>query len=92
MAVAKEAFMEVVTPLPTPKALAPKDLRRILDAAGMVEAWLDACKLYAREGLEQGVFKSEDLGYKLVEGRAPARKWKDEKTASLEREILMRVL
>lgn len=89
IAVAKNAFADAPTPLPSPNALQPKDLKKILDAASMVKAWLEACATYAREGLEAGTLKPETIGYKLVEGRAPTRKWKDEKAAAEWLEMLV---
>ena len=77
LTVAKEAFSQAQPP--APDALPLAELRKILDAAPMVEAWLDACREHVRLLLEQGADPKE-LGYKLVAGRA-SRKWSDESAA-----------
>ena len=80
LAVAKEAFAPVPQSPPAPDALTHDDLRRIMDAAGMVEAWLSAVRTHVRSLIENGLAQPEELGYKLVAGRA-SRKWKSEDEA-----------
>ena len=78
MAVAKKAFSQVQPP--APDALPLAELRKILDAADMVEAWLNACRAHAKLMLETGQAQPDVLGYKLVAGRA-TRKWASEEDA-----------
>jgi predicted ArsR family transcriptional regulator len=78
--VAKEAFAPVPQSPPAPDALTHDDLRRIMDAADMVESWLSAVRTHVRSLIENGLAQPEELGYKLVAGRA-SRKWKSEDEA-----------
>lgn len=80
LAVAKEAFAPVPQSPPAPEALTHEDLRRIMDAADMVESWLSAVRSHVRTLIETGMALPEELGYKLVAGRA-SRKWKSEDEA-----------
>lgn len=80
MAVAKTVFADKPTAPPLPEALTISELKRILDASDLVEVWLNACRAYVRNLLETGATKPEDVGYKLVAGRA-TRSWADEKKA-----------
>lgn len=80
VAVAQTVFAPVPTAPPAPEALTYAELKEILDASDMVKAWLNACRAHVRNLLETGVAKAEDLGYKLIAGRA-SRKWSDEKKA-----------
>lgn len=80
VAVAQTVFAPVPTAPPPPEALTYTELKKILDASDMVEAWLSACRSHVRNLLETGMAKAEDLGYKLIKGRA-TRKWTDEKAA-----------
>ena len=64
--------------LPPVESLTPAQLKKALSFADMVEDWLKAVQGYAKGGLESGQFKPEDIGHKIVAGRA-SRKWTDEK-------------
>lgn len=85
LAVAREAFAQAQPP--SPEALTPQELRKILDAADLVEAWLAACRVHAKMLLEQGLVVPEDIGHKLVAGRA-TRRWIDEDEAAATLEML----
>ena len=76
---AQFAFQDKPQAPPMAASLAPSELRQILDKAPMIEAWLESCREHARLLLEQGA-DPNDLGYKLVAGRA-SRKWIDEADA-----------
>ena len=76
---AQFAFQDKPQAPPMAASLAPSELRQILDKASMIEAWLESCREHARLLLEQGA-DPNDLGYKLVAGRA-SRKWIDEADA-----------
>lgn len=86
LAVAGEVFSEAPSAPPAPETLSLEQIRRVLDGSDMVEAWINACRDYARQQLEHGQVKSVDLGYKLVPGRA-SRKWKDEGEAAATLEM-----
>jgi len=86
LTVAGEVFSEVPSAPPAPETLSLEQIRRVLDGSDMVEAWINACRDYARQQLEHGQVKSVDLGYKLVPGRA-SRKWKDEGEAAATLEM-----
>lgn len=78
MELAKDVFSEVPAQLPpAPETLTPADIRKILDGEELVVNWIKAVREYARHLLENGLVTMDELGYKLVEGRA-TRKWKDE--------------
>lgn len=81
LTVAGEVFSEVPVGPPAPGALSLEQLRRVLDASDMIEAWIAACRDHVRQQLEHGQAKAADVGYKLVAGRA-VRKWRDEGEAS----------
>ena len=81
LAVAKEVFAPVPQSPPAPEALTHEDLRRIMDAADMVESWLSAVRSHVRTLLENGLALPDELGYKLVAGKA-SRKWKSEEEAT----------
>jgi hypothetical protein len=80
LALAAEVFAPRPQPLPSPTALTPANLREILVKADLVEAWFAACREHVRAGLENGMVKAEEVGHKLVAGRA-SRKWQDEAQA-----------
>lgn len=80
LTVAKEVFAAVPKAPPAPETLTIKDLKKILDVAPMVEAWIDACRSYVHTLLETGATTSDEVGYKLVNGKS-SRSWKDEKEA-----------
>ena len=63
----------VATP-PAPETLTPLMLRRLLDMAPIIDAYLRAVESYALDVANKG---GEVLGYKLVSKRSN-RKWKDE--------------
>jgi hypothetical protein len=75
--VARTAFEAQPVALPSPDALAPADLRVVLERAEMVEAWFNACRAHVHHLLETGAVAPETVGHKLVRGRA-TRKWADE--------------
>lgn len=81
LSVAQDLFTEVPTRPPDPQTLAPSELKRIISAAPMVEAWLDAVRIYAKSLLETGMIEPAQLGYKLVSGRS-TRSWADEDAAA----------
>ena len=81
VSVAQSVFAEVVEPPKSPDLLSPADLRRILDKKKVIENWLSACAERVRNDLERGAIKPEDVGYKIVEGRA-SRSWHDEAEAA----------
>jgi len=62
--------------LKEPDHLTPNELKRILDAMPMVEAWLTSVYAFAEQKLKNG---EEVIGYKLVKGREGNRQWVDEK-------------
>ncbi|HRP25382.1 DUF2800 domain-containing protein [Thauera sp.] len=75
-----EAGVEAVAPPPDPRSLPVPKIVGILDAADMIEAWLNAVRQYARELVEAG----QEVGpYILVDKRA-MRKWKDEDTLAAD--------
>jgi hypothetical protein len=80
--VAQEAFADTPAAPPAPETLTPDKLRRVLDAAGIVEEWLNACRSYVRAMLERGALKPEEVGYKLVHGKKGHRKWQNESAAA----------
>lgn len=83
LAVAKEVFApSSPSSLPAPELMPVSTLRDVIDKAPVVEAWLNACREHVRFGLENGTVKSDDVGYKLVPGRA-TRKWADEEAAEV---------
>ena len=75
-AVAKGAFADKKAP-PPPESIPLPELKRILDASDMVEAWLKSCRAYAFGLLDTGRVLPEQLGYKIIAGRA-SRSWRDE--------------
>lgn len=80
MTVAASVFTPVPTSPKSPESMSSEELRKILDVAGLVETWFAACRTHARALLEQKKVTADELGYKLVEGRA-SRKWSDEDKA-----------
>lgn len=80
VAIAQEVFRDKPAPPPAPESLGAGELRRVLDVAPMVEAWLEACRAHARVMLEHGHATPDELGYKLVEGRS-MRKWVSDEEA-----------
>lgn len=74
MAVAKTDFKT----LPSPEALTPSEVKRVLDFSGMFDVWLSEVKALAQSKAESG-YKIE--GYKLVQRKAN-RKWKSEDVAA----------
>lgn len=80
MTVAKGVFSEVPSMPPEPRTMDYRQLKKILDASDLVEAWLKACRAHVYALLENGVAKPEELGYKIVMGGS-SRSWKDEKDA-----------
>lgn len=85
LSVAKEAFSQAQPP--APEALGVTELKKIVDAADMVEAWMSACRSHLKHLLETGSVTPDQAGYKLVAGRA-ARKWADEGDAVAIMEML----
>lgn len=83
VSVAAEAFA-----LPKPEMLSPAKLREILEKAPLIKSFLESVTNYARTALEDGRISSEDLGHKLVHGRA-SRSWTDEKAAEEVLESLL---
>lgn len=79
--VAKGVFADVSVAPPAPETITQDELRKILGVSDQIEAWLNACKVYARTMLENGQATPETLGYKLVAGRA-SRKWTNEEEAT----------
>lgn len=73
LATAKAVFnkKEEKIELPAPEDLDPKDLKRVLDAAGLLDSWIAAVKAYAHQRALQGEVVE---GYKLVAGRG-SRNW-----------------
>jgi hypothetical protein len=63
----------------TPDELDPERLARVLDAAGMIEDWLNAVRALAHNLAEAG---TEIPGYILVE-KIGRRRWKDEAAAEV---------
>jgi hypothetical protein len=55
-------------------------LANVLGAADMIEAWVDSVRNKVRDELHAG---RNVPGFKLVAGRAGARKWTDEREAEL---------
>jgi hypothetical protein len=88
MVVAAEVFAPQPKAPPMPGEMTHAMLRKVLDASGLVESWFAACRVYARTLLETGQVTSEEIGYKLVEGRA-SRKWKDEAEAATFLEAIL---
>lgn len=80
MTVAASVFAPVPVSPPDPETLDYAVLRKALDVSSIVEAWFKACHAHARALLETKKATPEELGYKLVEGRA-TRKWADEAKA-----------
>lgn len=84
-AVAKAAFAKAQPP--APEAMTFAELRKVLDAADLVEAWLAACRVHVKMALESGMATPEEVGYKMVAGRA-SRRWIDEDEALAAMEML----
>lgn len=80
MTVAASVFAPVPVSPPDPETMDYTMLRKALDVSSIVEAWFKACHSHARALLEQKKATPEELGYKLVEGRA-TRKWADDARA-----------
>lgn len=59
---------------PAPESLSPEALSHIMRHLGRLEQWAADVRAYARQELERGAITSEQLGYKIVEGRA-TRRW-----------------
>jgi len=70
--------------LPEPESLPTHTVANILNYADMISGWIESVRHYAHNEAERGV---EIEGYKLVKRRAN-RKWKDEKKAIEEFEML----
>lgn len=85
MSVAKAAFSK--TQPPAPEALSITELKKIIDAADMVEAWMSACRSHLKHLLESGTVTADQAGYKIVAGRS-TRKWADETEAVAVMEML----
>ena len=68
-------FQQPVKVLPPPETLTPLQLRRLLEGAPLIEAWLKAVWGYAEQQANAG---KEVLGFKLVQGREGNRKWIEE--------------
>jgi hypothetical protein len=87
LAVAQTMFQpEGIKPPPAPETLGLDRIAQILDAADMIQNWLNACRAYAQDQAESGV---EVPGYVLVEKRG-RRAWaKDdgETAAALLKEL-----
>jgi hypothetical protein len=66
---------------PFPDRLTPAEIRKVLDVASQVEAWIEAVRNHAKTALESGTISPDTLGWKLVAGRA-TRKWQDETSAT----------
>ncbi len=77
---APEQFTPPMRNLPAPELMPVSSMRDVLDKATVVEAWFNACREYVRVGLENGTIKAEDVGHKLVAGRA-TRKWANDGAA-----------
>ena len=72
---------EGVKPPPAPETLGLDRISQILDAADMIQNWLNACRAYAQEQAEMGV---EVPGYVLVEKKG-RRAWaKDDAEVATE--------
>lgn len=74
MDIAREVFSPVPQPPREPVSIPPKELRRILAASGVIESWLNACREHVKFLLESGQVTPEEIGYKIVTGRA-SRAW-----------------
>ncbi len=82
-ALACSEFDEVVdnrTYLPEPSNLTPKQLRRVLDGAKLIEEWVKGVREYAHFKAEQG---EKIDGYKLVQKRSN-RSWISEEAVALD--------
>lgn len=88
MEVAKEVFGSSPKPLPGPGAMTNAQLCKALEAADMVEAWFNACRMHVRTLLEAGQVTPEEVGHKLVQGRA-SRSWTNEEEAKTWLEALI---
>ena len=88
VAVAKDVFSARPKAPPAPSALSVPELRKVLEAADLIEAWLKASREHVRGMLEAGIVKSDEVGYKLVTGRA-TRSWMDEAMAKEWLEALL---
>jgi hypothetical protein len=88
MTIAAEVFAPVPSAPPSPEAIPYEKLRQILDKADLIEAWLKACREHVKALLETGKASAEEVGYKLVPGRA-SRKWVDDKEAETWLEAML---
>lgn len=66
--------LDAISIPPTPEALNPAQLVRVLDHASEIKDWLNAVSAYATNLLERG---GNVPGYKLVAKRPGPRKWRD---------------
>lgn len=80
MSIVPTVFDETPSAPPSPDVLTPVELRKILNAADLIESWLKACREHVHALLESGRIDVEEIGYKLVAGRA-SRSWLDEQKA-----------
>lgn len=80
-ALAQQAFTPIVAGEakvipPDPENLTPEQLRRVFDGASALKKWVDNVHKYLYRALEEGTLRYEDVGLKLVPGRA-SRDWSD---------------
>lgn len=81
LAVAQAEFTDVgISEPPPPSSLTPDKIAAVLEAAPMIEKWLDAVRSMAFQTLEAG---GKVPGYKLVQGKPGSRAWTDELDAVL---------
>ena len=65
---------------PDPEDLTPEQLRRVWEGAQTLSKWVDNVKAYLFSALSEGRIRYDDIGLKLVEGRAN-RSFEDAATA-----------
>lgn len=75
-----EDGVEAVAPPPAPQDLPIPKIVGILDAADMIEAWLNSVRQYARELVEAG----QEVGPYILVDKMARRKWKDEETLAAD--------
>lgn len=69
---------EKVAVMPDPASLTPLQMRRLLDATPLIDAWLKAVHQHAMGVAMRG---EKVLGYKLIRGKEGNRKWADDEIA-----------
>jgi hypothetical protein len=80
-----EAEVSAIAAPPDPRTMPVEKVVGVLDAADMIESWLNGVRQYARELVEAG----ETVGDYILVDKLARRKWKDEQSLPAELKRLL---